>query len=42
MKMIHKNIYHRSKKEFNDESENLHRFETLGELVEYIFGYLNY
>lgn len=25
-----------------DESGNLHRFETLGELVEYVFGYLNY
>jgi len=27
---------------FKTESGNLNRFETLGELVEYIFGYLNY
>ncbi len=27
---------------FKTESGNLNRFETLGELIEYIFGYLNY
>lgn len=27
---------------FKGESGNLNRFETLGELIEYIFGYLNY
>lgn len=27
---------------FKTESGNLNRFETLGELIEYVFGYLNY